>query len=136
MRYPYSKMPSKIFLVFLFATAYANSIKDAARNDCKPCNPSGATGTDAPSIGPELKSLYISVLESVKGIHFRKRWADPVIPRADAFCCKENLDCVNVVNLNIPMCYDKFTTQYAFPGKSLNFPVQRRNRYADCIIAE
>jgi hypothetical protein len=111
-------MTSGILLLFLFAIVWANPVDNVARDDCKPCNPEGATGTDAPKIGPELKSLYVDVLESVKDIHFRKRWTDSVVPRADAFCCKANLDCVNVVNLNIPMCYDKFTTQYAFPDGS------------------
>lgn len=64
-----------------------------------------------------MKGLYIDLLGSVKNIHFKRRWADPIQARA-AFCCRETLDCVKVQNLNVPICYDKFTTNYAFPDGS------------------
>ncbi|KAJ4346361.1 uncharacterized protein N0V89_010290 [Didymosphaeria variabile] len=59
----------------------------------------------------------MNVLASVKDIHFDTR-SDTVEARDDGFCCAETLDCVNVQNLNIPMCYDKFTTNFAFPDRS------------------
>ena len=102
----------------LLATVHATPIDAVARDACEPCNPQGATGTNPPTIGSELKSMYIDLLGSVKDIHFRKRWTDLVLRRADGFCCRETLECVNVENLNIPMCYDKFTTQYAFQDGS------------------
>lgn len=96
----------------------ANLVEHAARDDCKPCNPKGATGTNPPAVGPSMTSLYTDVLDSVNNIHFRKRWIDAVKPRDGDFCCHESLNCVNVENLNIPMCYDKFTTNFAFPDGS------------------
>ncbi|PVH97279.1 hypothetical protein DM02DRAFT_481598, partial [Periconia macrospinosa] len=99
----------------------ANTPRDA----CKPCNPKGATTSTTPSFGPDLKNLYNDVLASVKNIHFQKRSSSSspssllLAPRTDtSFCCRESLDCVNVQNLNIPMCYDKFTTNYQFPDGS------------------
>jgi hypothetical protein len=59
--------------------------------------------------------MYTDLLASVKDIKFQKR---NVGARDDGFCCRESLDCVNVQSLNIPMCYDKFTTNYAFSDGS------------------
>lgn len=102
------------FLTLALATiAYASPLESpnkAANDDpCKPCQPSGATGLTPPT---DLTSLYTDVLGSVKDIKFQKRTLDA---RADSgFCCRASLNCVNVNNLNIPMCYDRFTTNYAF----------------------
>jgi hypothetical protein len=105
-------------LTFLFvAIACATTSENTSVDECTPCNPQGATSKEPPSIGPELDSLYVDILNSIKDIHFRKRWEDTVVRLTDAFCCRENLDCVNVMHLNVPICYDKFTTQYAFPGR-------------------
>ncbi|KAF2631818.1 hypothetical protein BU25DRAFT_197534 [Macroventuria anomochaeta] len=86
-------------------------------NPCEPCQPSGATGTDPPAVGSDLSSLYVDVLSSVQGISFNKRG---LTPRAatSGFCCVASLNCVNVQSLNIPMCYDKFTTNFKFPDGS------------------
>lgn len=86
-------------------------------NPCVPCQPSGATGNDAPAIGSDLSSLYVDVLNSVRGISFSKR--DLTARAANSgFCCFASLNCVNVQSLNIPMCYDKFTTNFKFPDGS------------------
>jgi hypothetical protein len=110
-------MTYKILSLALLATVvYATPLELTARDDCKPCAPEGATGSDPPEISGDLSSLYLDVLASVKDVHFKKREARSNVARADEFCCV--LDCVNVQNLNIPMCYDKFTTNYAFPDGS------------------
>lgn len=112
-------MLSSYLSLALVAAVHATpfDISHALTGDsCKPCAPNGATGTNPPKIGPDLKNLFIDVLASVKDIHWSKREVDSVVTRATAFCCV--LDCVNVHDLNIPMCYDKFTTQYAFPDGS------------------
>lgn len=111
-------MSLRVVSLALFATAFANPSDKTARDTCNPCNPPGATASNPPSVGPDLKSLFVDVLASVKDIHFDKRWSDSVEPRDDVFCCAETLDCVKVQNLNIPMCYDKFTTNFAFSDRS------------------
>lgn len=109
-------MLTQIITLGFLATTQAISLKNVPRDTCKPCSPEGATGTTSPSFGPDLKNLYIDVLASVDGIHFRKRNSDGTLaPRVDGFCCHESLDCVNIQNLNVPMCYDKFTTNYQLP---------------------
>ncbi|OAG03721.1 uncharacterized protein CC84DRAFT_1165908 [Paraphaeosphaeria sporulosa] len=111
-------MSLRLISLAFIASALATPLEKLARDACNACNPSGATGTNPPSIGTDLSSLYTDVLASVKDIHFRARSADSVEARDGGFCCAETLDCVNVQNLNIPMCYDKFTTNFAFADRS------------------
>lgn len=112
-------MSLKFLSLALVAVAYASpfeSLSKASSDDpCEPCQPQGATGLTPPAVGADLSSLYTDVLASVKGISFRKRFVES---RAEGFCCRQSLNCVNVQNLNIPMCYDKFTTNFAFPDGS------------------
>jgi hypothetical protein len=110
------------FLTLALATIAAASPLDSPLNQkgsnddpCEPCQPQGATGSAPPAIGSDLKSLYANVLGSVKDIKIQGR---SVSSRASGFCCRASLDCVNVQNLNIPMCYDKFTTNFAFTDGS------------------
>lgn len=111
-------MALRIVSFAFIASALATSFEMVARDTCNPCNPKGATGTNPPSIGTDLSSLYTNILASVKDIHFEARSLDQISPRDDGFCCAETLDCVNVQNMNIPMCYDKFTTNFAFADRS------------------
>lgn len=112
-------MSLKTLTLALAAVACASpfeSLSKATSDDpCEPCQPQGATGTTPPAIGSDLSSLYIDVLQSVKDIRFQER---SVVPRAEGFCCRQSLDCVNVQNLNIAMCYDKFTTNFGFADGS------------------
>ena len=110
-------MSRKALILLLVASAYTSAVDVVAR-DCSPCNPQGATGTTPPILGPDLKSMYTNLLASVKDINFQKRNIDSIHPRDDSFCCRESLDCVKLQSLNIPMCYDKFTTNYAFSDGS------------------
>ena len=118
-------MSLKYFALALAATAAAApgspfqalEAQASSDNPCEPCQPSGATGMDPPSVGSDLSTLYINVLDSVKGISFSKR--SGMTRRADSgFCCVASLNCVNVASLNIPMCYDKFTTNFKFADGS------------------
>jgi hypothetical protein len=108
------------FLALVLATiAYASPLEspNKATNDdpCNPCQPKGATGVTPPTIGSDLSSLYTNVLGSVKDIKFQKR---SLASRDSGFCCRASLNCVNLQSFNIPMCYDKFTTNFAFADGS------------------
>lgn len=93
-----------------------NPLNKANNDDpCEPCQPKGSTNTNPPSIGSNLSGLYVDVLRSVKDIRFAAR---DLSSRDAGFCCRASLDCVNVQNLNIPMCYDKFTTNFGFADGS------------------
>ncbi|KAF2819526.1 hypothetical protein CC86DRAFT_375021 [Ophiobolus disseminans] len=117
-------MSLKLFTLALAALATATPLENTASkatNDdpCEPCRPQGATGTNPPAIGSDLSPLYLNILSSVKNIKFsKKRTLSSLEARDTTFCCRASLDCVNVQSLNIPMCYDKFTTNYAFADNS------------------
>ena len=112
-------MSLKFLSLALAAVATASpfdSMSKATSDDpYEACQPQGATGTTPPAVGTELSSLYTDILSSIQGITFDKR---SVHGRADGFGCRQSLDCVNVQNINIPMCYDKFTTNFQFPDGS------------------
>jgi hypothetical protein len=112
-------MSVKFLSLALAAIATASPFESMAKatNDdpYEACQPQGATGTTPPPVGTELSSLYTDILSSIQGITFDKR---SVNGRADGFGCRQSLDCVNVKNINIPMCYDKFTTNFQFPDGS------------------
>jgi hypothetical protein len=116
------KMSLKYFILALATLAAATPLDSplkAATNDdpCEPCQPSGATGLNPPAIGSDLKNMYSNVLATVKDIHFKK--ARSVNSRqTSGFCCRASLDCVNLQTFNIPMCYDKFTTNFGFADGS------------------
>lgn len=118
-------MSLKLFTLALAAIASATpleNIMQKASNDdpCEPCRPQGATGTNPPAFGSDLSSLYTNILSSVKDIKLpnKKRSVSSLESRQTTFCCRASLDCVNVQSLNVPMCYDKFTTNYAFSDNS------------------
>lgn len=115
-------MSLKFVTIALAAIATASPL-DApikATNDdpCEPCQPQGATASTSPQFGSDLSSLYTDILSSVKGIEFTKRSSSSIQSRQSGFCCRASLDCVNVQNLNIAMCYDKFTTNYQLVDNS------------------
>lgn len=113
-------MSLKVLTLTLAAAAYASpfvALSQGTNDDpLEPCQPQGASGLNPPSVGSSLSTLYTDVLGSVKDIHWKKR--SNVVVREDGFGCRKSLDCVNVQNLNIPMCYDKFTTNFAFADGS------------------
>jgi hypothetical protein len=116
-------MSLKLLSLALAATAYASPFDAMAAstsdNPCEPCQPQGATSMDPPAVGSDLSSLYQNVLDSVKDITFSKRSPPALQSReSSGFCCLKSLDCVNVQKLNIPMCYDKFTTNFKFSDQS------------------
>lgn len=107
-------LTKSLSVALLLATvAYADPTANIARDECKPCNPSGAKNDAPPAVGPGLSEMYIQLLRSVKGINF-KRDEDAVMveQRASGLCCQSGSECVNVQGLNVAMCYDKFTTNY------------------------
>ena len=112
-------MSLKYFSLALAAVATASPFEAMAKatsdESYEPCKPQGATTSTPPPVGTDLSSLYTDILSSIKGISFEKR---SVHERAEGFSCHSSLDCVNVQNLNIPMCYDKFTTNFQFPDGS------------------
>jgi len=72
----------------------------------------------SPNVGPDMSSLYVDLLSSVAGIHFSKRELgtidEAIIEKrgSPSMCCAQGTSCLNLQGFNVPMCYDKFTTDY------------------------
>ncbi|KAL8811197.1 MAG: hypothetical protein Q9200_001980 [Gallowayella weberi] len=114
----------------------------------KKCDPKGATATEAPAIGTDLSQLYPELVNTVNGAKKLKRdfhdqgdeFASLLEPRAPSanLCCKFSLatysdasyrmltlplgadgtQCLLLQELNLPFCYDNYTTNYFLPGGS------------------
>lgn len=115
-------MSLRLFTIALATVASASPFqplnKATTDDPCEPCQPQGASAMTPPAVGSDLDSLYTDLLASVKNIKF-DNGKRSVIARADStFCCRQSLDCVNAQGINVPMCYDKFTTNFAFPDGS------------------
>ncbi|KAL0257794.1 hypothetical protein SLS55_006958 [Diplodia seriata] len=90
---------------------------DSCGANLQVCNPSGASTDKLPALGHELSGLYLSLLDSVQGINFKRDI--PIQPRdTPSFCCATGTSCLVLSTYNVPFCYDKFTTNYIFPDGS------------------
>ncbi|KAK0658815.1 hypothetical protein DIS24_g4435 [Lasiodiplodia hormozganensis] len=108
------------------ALLVARDDDDDDRNSCGPnlevCSPSGASTDKLPALGPDLSGLYLSLLDAVKGINFKRDSINHHMnrPRDDtpSFCCATGTSCLLLSAYDIPFCYDKFTTNFIFPDGS------------------
>jgi hypothetical protein len=115
-------MLSKLSLALLISAAFCTQHDIVARDGCGTnyvsCSPSGAKSMTSPNVGPDMSSLYVDLLSSVAGIHFSKRELGTIdgaiIEKrgSPSMCCAQGTSCLNLQGFNVPMCYDKFTTDY------------------------
>ncbi|OCK87121.1 uncharacterized protein K441DRAFT_623584 [Cenococcum geophilum 1.58] len=115
-------MLSKLSLALLISAACCTQQDIIARDGCGTnyvsCSPSGAKSMTSPNVGPDMSSLYVDLLNSVAGIHFSKRELGTIdgsiIEKRESpsMCCTQGTSCLNLQGFNVPMCYDKFTTNY------------------------
>lgn len=98
---------------------------DSCGPNLQTCNPSSANSKTLPALGPDFSSLYLSLLDSVKGINFKRSTTTTTTQsRRDdtpSFCCAASTSCLTLTlssSTTIPFCYDKFTTNYIFPDGS------------------
>ncbi|KAK7513073.1 hypothetical protein IWZ03DRAFT_45052 [Phyllosticta citriasiana] len=127
-------MVSKLLIAGLLASQAASNPLDLypRRATCgknmQVCSPSGATTSHLPSLGPDLSSLYVDLLSTVDGVHFAaKRHAnsdddddnDDDKDETVAFCCSAATSCLLLSSSTcpgkIPICYDKYTTNFVLP---------------------
>ncbi|MCJ1227957.1 hypothetical protein MMC12_004616 [Toensbergia leucococca] len=126
-------MPSAItttfflFLSLAFASADSPSRlvpRQSCSDNYSKCSPSGATTTVAPPVGPALSSMYVDLLDSINPAKTRKRDArhglDVLDIRSSSadVCCADGTQCLLLDNLNLPFCYDNYTTNYFLPDGS------------------
>ncbi|KAK8151890.1 hypothetical protein IWX90DRAFT_418585 [Phyllosticta citrichinensis] len=125
-------MVSKVFIAGLLASQAASNPLDLSLRhatcgkNMQVCSPSGATTSHLPSLGPDLSSLYADLLSTVDGVHFAKRHAknddnddDDDNDDTVAFCCSAATSCLLLSSTScpgkIPICYDKYTTNFVLP---------------------
>jgi hypothetical protein len=104
---------------FMAATTFIFAMRSQAGDSCASgftiCIPPGATSNSAPQIGtPAFQGLFEDILFSSLPSSIKR---DSYSGTA-SLCCRTSLSCVLMVNLNIPFCYDKFTTNYFLPDGS------------------
>lgn len=79
------------------------------------CAPPGATSGTTPQIGDaDFQNLFTDIVQS--SLPASKR---SLAGRATAsLCCNALLSCLTITALGLPMCYDKFTTNFFLPDGS------------------
>jgi hypothetical protein len=79
------------------------------------CAPPGATSATTPQIGSsDFQNLFVDIVES--SLPASKR---SLSGRSTAsLCCTSSLSCLTMANLQLPFCYDQFTTNYYLPDGS------------------
>jgi len=118
-------LPVTIGFAACIAIAGAASGDVEKRQACQPnftaCQPAGSVKTTLPAAGSDLAPLYSDLLTSVKGLHAKRDDSTPkdlVTRDTPSICCADGTACLNVVNFNIPFCYDRFTTNFVLADGS------------------
>ncbi|QSS66505.1 hypothetical protein I7I51_02692 [Histoplasma capsulatum] len=107
------------FLVGFIGLVTAST--ESARQYCGPgyemCVARGSSSVSPPSIGPDMRKLFVSVIESVDVTNPWKRGTterDDAVPRAElpGLCCKNGMECRLFKNYQTSFCWDRFTTNF------------------------
>ncbi|KAL9599428.1 MAG: hypothetical protein Q9219_003865 [cf. Caloplaca sp. 3 TL-2023] len=90
------------------------------------CSPKGASSTNTPIVGTDLAPLYTDLLNSVSGAKKSKRELLEIrdelkllLETRDSstnLCCADATLCLPLQGLNLPFCYDNYTTNFYLPG--------------------
>ncbi|KAL9579689.1 MAG: hypothetical protein Q9203_006592 [Teloschistes exilis] len=111
---------SLAFIATILATASARiEIRAGCNKNYKNCDPKGATSADPPALGSDLSPLYTDLVNSIQGVKTSKRdqIAALLQPRASSnLCCADGTQCLLLQGLDLPFCYDNYTTNYFLPG--------------------
>ncbi|OJD18182.1 hypothetical protein AJ78_01795 [Emergomyces pasteurianus Ep9510] len=95
------------------------SPRQYCRPDYEMCIAEGAVSAVPPDIGPTMRKLFVSVVESVDVTNpWKREIAKRVnaMPRAEspALCCKSGMQCRLLKNYQTSFCWDRFTTNFYF----------------------
>jgi hypothetical protein len=100
-------------MALLFASHSESEISCAS--EFTVCAPTGATSETPPEIGtPAFEGLFEDIVLSSLPASRQRSLA---VSQA-SLCCVASLSCLLMVNLEIPFCYDRFTTDYFLPDGS------------------
>ncbi|PGG96007.1 hypothetical protein AJ79_09774 [Helicocarpus griseus UAMH5409] len=88
-------------------------------SDYEICVAEGANSASPPSIGPDMRELFVKMVESVD---VTNPWKREIVQRGDivardelpSLCCKSGMECQLLKDYKIPFCWDRFTTNFYF----------------------
>ncbi|OAX79885.1 hypothetical protein ACJ72_05795 [Emergomyces africanus] len=102
---------------------WTSASKISSRQYCGPdyqiCAAQGAVSAAPPDIGPTMRNLFVSVVESVDVINpWKREIAKRVNATAQAelpaLCCNSGMQCRLLKNYQTSFCWDRFTTNFYF----------------------
>lgn len=113
MRLPFLRIAVLATTTLIFASH--SQAGDACAEGFMLCAPHGATSERPPQIGtPAFESLFVDIVFSSLQASSKR---SPVASSA-SLCCHSTMLCLLMSNLEIPFCYDPFTTDYYLPDRS------------------
>lgn len=88
---------------------------DACAEGFTLCAPRGATSERSPQIGsPAFERLFVDIVFSSLPPSSERS----LVASSTSLCCHSTMSCLLMSNLEIPFCYDPFTTDYYLPDGS------------------
>ncbi|KAL8655932.1 MAG: hypothetical protein Q9210_000570 [Variospora velana] len=99
---------------------------DGCADKYSKCAPRGAESTNIPTVGTDLAPLYTNLLTSIQDAGKTKRDFSDAEGKSSFLlesrqsssnlCCADGTLCLLLDGLNLPFCYDNYTTNYFLPG--------------------
>ncbi|KAF7959353.1 hypothetical protein EAE96_000973 [Botrytis aclada] len=119
-------MRHQLLIAFIAPAALAVASALKSRGECQQgytlCSPAGATTATTPQIGDsDFVNLFQDiVLSSLPASKRSLSSSEHSVEKRDSasLCCVSSLTCLTMHSLNIPFCYDQFTTNYYLPDDS------------------
>ncbi|TEY57595.1 hypothetical protein BOTCAL_0212g00100 [Botryotinia calthae] len=120
-------MRHQLMIAFIAPAALVAASVLKSRGECQQgytlCSPAGATTATAPQIGDSdfvnlFQDIVLSSLPASK--RSLSSSSEHSVEKRDSasLCCVSSLTCLTMHSLNIPFCYDQFTTNYYLPDDS------------------
>ncbi|ESZ99591.1 hypothetical protein SBOR_0002 [Sclerotinia borealis F-4128] len=113
-------MRHQLLFAFIAPAVLAALLLDS-RGDCRQgytlCSPAAATNANTPQIGDSdfvnlFQDIVLSSLPASKRSLSSSSEANNEKRDSASLCCVSSLTCLSMHSLNIPFCYDQFTTNY------------------------
>ncbi|KAI9719732.1 MAG: hypothetical protein M1812_003220 [Candelaria pacifica] len=124
-----SSLLNVAIIASLVGLASSGPVLDARQNcgaNFQRCMPSGSKAGSTPAVGGALSSLYVDLLDSIKGVKKSKRDIQRIVDVLEIetrditqpLCCAQGTQCLLLNEFDVPFCYDKFTTNFFLPDGS------------------
>ncbi|KAI9848328.1 MAG: hypothetical protein M1837_000592 [Sclerophora amabilis] len=110
-------------LLFLLASSLSSVARGqtvCANQNFVPCHPEGAKSIETPDIEDHPAVVFTNLMESVctkDPVQSKKVSQDPKL----ALCCHSGSECRLLSKYNVPFCFDRSTTEFAFADGSTGY---------------